>query len=85
MTAPKKVRCEMSGKPVQGPRELDGTAYCPNPKCLSTIAPTKKATREDGTVEYVYDYHLRRAYPPRWKPTTPNYRRHPSRDSGRRR
>jgi len=36
----------------------------PYQKCLSTIAPTKKVACEDGTVDYVYDYHLRRAYPP---------------------
>ena len=85
MTKPKMVLCEMSGKPIDGPRELDGTAYCPNPKCRSTIAPTRKVESADGKFGYVYGDHYRRAHPPRWKGKPPRPRpRDRGRDGGRR-
>lgn len=83
MTAPKMVPCEMIGELVQWPRELDGTAYCS--QCRNERVQTKKVSREDGTVAYVYDHHSRRAYQPRWKAAAPKHKPRPGRDPGRRR
>jgi hypothetical protein len=87
MTKPKMVLCDMVGKPAHGPVARDGAAYCPDARCLSTIAPTKKVTRDDGKVEFVYADHYRRAHPYRAKRrVTPKYvRGDPRRDLGRRR
>jgi len=85
MTAPKMVLCRMSGEHVRGPLAPGGTAYCPNPKCLSTLAPTRKAKRDDSKVEIVYARHYHRANPKRGKrEVAPKYLRRETRDSGRR-
>ncbi len=86
MTAPKMVLCRMCGELVRGPVAPDRTAYCPDPKCLSTLAPTRKIKRADGKMKIVYADHYHRAHPRRGKRrAAPKSLRSESRDSHRRR
>ena len=85
MTKPKMIRCEGSGRKVDGPDEPDGTVQCR--VCGTSFLPMKTKTSLSGVKEFSVSEHERRANPYRPKGAlraAPRSGRESRRYSGRR-